>query len=111
MEAQKTRIDVNPEVWNDGFAVAPAIVWTSTVLVVDVFVIWLLHHTLLKIGAFLTLRQVLDKKKPVRISEMWFEHFTGRTHGPLWFRYTQAVLKTVVFAAAVTLSLCYFDRP
>lgn len=45
---------------------------TITFSIVDVFVIWLLQLCLLKIGAFLTLRQVLDQERPVRISEMWF---------------------------------------
>lgn len=66
-----------------------------------------MHHSLLKIGAFLTVRQALHKKARVRISEMWFEYFTGRTQGPCWFRYTQAWVKMIVFAAAVVLSLSF----
>lgn len=41
---------------------------------------------------------------------MWFEHYTGRTQEPLWFRYTQVLLKSIVLAAAVILSLCFFDN-
>lgn len=58
---------------------SPAYLATITVLVVNVLVLRLVHHSLLKIGAFLMARQVLEKKAPVRISEIWFEHFTGRT--------------------------------
>lgn len=86
-------------------AVPSVIVSTIAVLVVDVLVIWLVHHSLLRFGSFLTLRQVLNKKRPVLISEIWFEDFTGRTHGPLWFRYTQALLKITVFFASIALSL------
>lgn len=86
-------------------AIPSAISSTITVLVVDVLVICLVHNCLHKIGAFLTFRQVLVKKKLVRISEMWFESFTGSTYGPTWFRYTQAVLKILVFSASIVLSL------
>lgn len=75
--------------------VPSTVISTVTVLVVDVLVLWFVHHALLKIGALLTVRQVLLKKMPVRFSEMTFEYLTGRTHGPLWFRYTQALVKVI----------------
>lgn len=75
------------------------------VLIVDVLVLWVIHHSLHKIGALLALRQLLHDKRAVKISELWFENCTGRTHGPLWFRYTQTMLKMTVFVASIVLSL------
>lgn len=86
-------------------AIPSAILSTITVLVVDVLVVLLLHHSLLKMGTLLAMRQLLAKKKALRVSELWFEYLTGRTHGPPWFRYVQALLKTIVFAASIVLSL------
>lgn len=90
-------------------AIPSAVLSTITVLVVDVLVVLLIHHSLLKMGKLLALRHVLLKKKAIRISEMRFEDLTGRTHGPIWFRYTQALLKVMVFAASVMLSLFVFE--
>lgn len=77
------------------------------IAVADVLALMLVHHSLHRVGAFLALRQLLNKKKAVKISELWFEELTGCTHGPLWFRYTQAGIKFCVFAASIALSLSF----
>lgn len=82
-----------------------AILSTIMVVVVDVLVVCLVLHSLHAVGAFLTARRVLSQQKSMSISEMRFEEFTGRTRGPLWFRYTQALLKIMVFSASIVMSL------
>lgn len=102
MELQKIRSDSVSVLSEFQVVVPSAILLTITVLIDDVLVIWLVHQSLLKIGALLSMHQVINKKTPVRI--------TGRTHGPVWFRYTQALLKILVFAASVTLGLSFLEK-
>lgn len=89
-----------------------SVVSTLFVLVLDVFALWLIDAALVRIAAYLNAREIYDRHNAVQISDVWFESMTGRSHGPMWFRRTQVVLKAVLLASsiAVGLSINSFDN-
>lgn len=89
-----------------------SIVTTFADLLLDVIGLWLLDHALLRVAVYLNSCEVYDAHNSIRISDVWFESVSGRSHGPMWFRKAQVALKLVMLACsiAVGLSIDGFSR-
>lgn len=80
-------------------------VTTFLVLFVDVIALWLLDNALLRVAAFLNARVVYDTQKSIKVSDVWFESISGRSHGPVWFRKAQVAIKFVMLVCSIAVGL------
>lgn len=82
-----------------------SLVTTLLVLLLDVVALWLLDTALLRVAAYLNARAVYDARKSIKISDVWFESVSGRSHGPVWFRAAQVALKLLMFTCSIAVRL------
>lgn len=89
-----------------------SVVSSLLVLVEGVIALWQLDRALLRVAAYLNAAEVYDEHKPIKVSDVWFERVSGRSHGPVWFRKTQVALKLgmLTCSKAVGLSMSGVTR-
>lgn len=82
-----------------------SIATTISVLSLDVFALWILDFALLRVAAYLNGRVLYDEHNSVEISDVWFEGISGHSHGPMWFRKSQVVLKMLLLVCSMIVGL------